>query len=267
MKNKWFVFASVAGFLILVGIGCGQTAPYVPPAIPQTTVAAVGALACYAGTFAIDGACYQGADFITACQYSAHGQIISLNGTNVCKTSDYYVGGPYGSGSVSFSTYYLVPSIDPTTPSYTLNALPVQVSGNYSNYYGYPALRLHKSDTLRLAATGGWSYKSQTSYSWSIFSTSTWNTSCNDVTVNGTTSSGAVVNAPNGQPAALFASDGTTAYKIGSSAKVVIQNEGSLYLGFNAPNLTTSSGCSMASITSLAIDRCSDASGNLYPCP
>ncbi|MCM2279077.1 MAG: hypothetical protein NDJ89_13460 [Oligoflexia bacterium] len=252
--KNWKKIAVSAGILFaLTSVGCGRAsedggAGVVPPpvgSIPGSSTVN----SCGNGTFSIGGSpCFWAPDFNSAC-WSYGGAVVPLNGTQYCKISiqvDAGFGG-YGAYSAPFTV------LNPGYPA-----------GGYSTNF-----RLRRGDKLSYSGSGTWgNFQYDTSClfdsKWfKLCGTSIDTDTCSDYGVDG---AGAPLNL--GQPAGLMGSDGVEVFFLGkeisAAAPKVINNDGLLRIGFNAP--ASNNLCAKAD-GHFTVTRCEDAQGRSYQCP
>ncbi|MCM2322684.1 MAG: hypothetical protein NDJ90_05440 [Oligoflexia bacterium] len=243
---------SAALLLALVSVGCGRADS--EGGIPATQVGNIPggsttANNCAAGTYNIGGApgsqCFWAPSFEQACQ-SWGGTIVPINGAQHCKFNITLSAGFGG-----------------TTASFTVLTPGAPASGYNTGF------RVRRGDRLTYSGTGTWGrYELDRNclldsdwFDLCTYSTDTH--SCSQYPIDG---SGAPLNL--GQAAGLMGSDGVEVFFLGrelpASAPKIINNDGMLRIGFNAP--TSYNLCAKADVD-FTITRCEDAQGRSYQCP
>jgi hypothetical protein len=237
-KKMKFLFLALA--LVAMPSGCGK-APDPASVTAQTTTGTL------TPAWGITGSCATQAyssDFATNCQACFGGSITTANGAKVCRIYSHLSATPY---PTSYALNY--PVLTPEDPAAAM-AWPVYASSGM-----YP-VTLKKGFTLSYTGTGGWDYN----YAW-------YGTTCSKVHLDGTKDGVPYVTAANGLGSALYGSDGTQTFLMGSSvSNHVIQADGVLRVGFNVDPVQITKACSPSIWMNLTIIGCLDTSYNSVAC-
>lgn len=250
-KTKSWILGTTTG-LALFASACGsEEAPQTVINNPNPVVNSV----CAAGQTNVGGTCVTGSDFKSACQtagqqaqmyplsYSISGaRPLEVGGKTLCQI-DVKVAQP----NSSFLQISAFPHLSPNDP--------------LGNYAAETHTKVYAGDKLTWEGNGSWGIKegSFSYYTWTSSGAST--NDCNDSGFDGTKNGSPRV--VDGNPAALFASDGVDVKMLGKSASYEIAHTGTLKIGLNAP---MEANCIKGLIKRFTLTRCVDAAGDVQAC-
>lgn len=268
LHRKFRVLALSSAFLIILTF-CGKNndspsassispigvspEPTTPPIVPPA--------ACASGErrIAETGPCLSG-DFQSVCAASNG---IPLVGSTIklCKIQKDLLFQSYSNPFFTFSTFY--------PPAYVTafgGYFPRLSKSSPNSPFAYQTgISIKKGDFMDYEGEGDWGGFGDYSFFGlknSFFS------SCSKITLDGKKADDTPQNLPEFQelPAGLVASDGMETFLLGYNLKKkVIQNDGHLRIGLNAPSNVGS--CATARIRFLTITHCEDETGKTYSCP
>lgn len=247
----------VAFGLSFLAFGCGQApqplAPVVAPVTSTPTNTVTQNQSCPAGEVAIGPMpCSTTAQL--SCQYGGGiWKTLASNGTQVCEYTFGITPSQYPSGYSLFASQGSFPYL----------------TGALGSGAGNTGIQVVAGDILNYQGTGGYGNSSTESTNsnvlfWGLIKFNSQSQNCSAIDLTGSNSGTAVQY--NGTPAALYGSDGTDYFELGTHlSNYKILNPGQLTIGFNAP--PDAYNCTDLVIQELAITRCQDVSGNVYnPC-
>lgn len=250
------VTASLFGFMI----GCGNNNPPTSSVVLPSGAAVVPGAPFYPG-LGFTGSCPSGptGDFNTNCALCFHGVPASLAGQPICQFKEQVAAMPYATPGAP-----PIPILSPSAPAGP-QAWPVYslaTWGSATQPGNYP-IALKQGFRLGFSGSGRWDFA--TTGSWSSLCRANDFTGARDGRKKGTH---VVINPENGQPEALFASDGIEAFILGERMPSrVVNHDGVLRVGFNVPAMGITHGCAEFSELRFTVSGCVNTAWAAVPCP